>query len=144
MHHGTCVTHVPWCMSGSRTRGGGENVPGIPGACAPAISRIWQEAHTIPPVSRLDRADPCHIKHTAWSIISLKYYMRQITFVQWHFLWFFRLQCYWYSLCFSLFLVHGSRMTLISIIRCETIFCNRKSYQDVGNNFARLWPWPRD
>ena len=24
MHHGTCVTHVPWCMSGSLTRGGGE------------------------------------------------------------------------------------------------------------------------
>ena len=34
MHHGTCVMHVPWCMSGSLTRGGGENVPGIPGACA--------------------------------------------------------------------------------------------------------------
>ena len=34
MHHGTCVTHVPWCMSGSLTNGGGENVPGIPGACA--------------------------------------------------------------------------------------------------------------
>ena len=34
MHHGTCVTHVPWCMSGSLTRGGGENVPGIAGACA--------------------------------------------------------------------------------------------------------------
>ena len=33
-HHGTCVTHVPWCMSGSLTCGGGENVPGIPGACA--------------------------------------------------------------------------------------------------------------
>ena len=33
MHHGTCVTHVPWCMSGSLTRGDGENVPGIPGAC---------------------------------------------------------------------------------------------------------------
>ena len=39
MHHGTCVTHVPWCMPGSltsdflwsRRRG---NVPGIPGACA--------------------------------------------------------------------------------------------------------------
>ena len=45
MHHGTCVTHVPWCMSGSLTRGGGENVPGIPGACAPAILRIWQETH---------------------------------------------------------------------------------------------------
>ena len=34
MHRGTCVTHVPWCMSGSLTRGDGENVPGIPGACA--------------------------------------------------------------------------------------------------------------
>ena len=34
MHHGTCVTHVPWCMSGSLTRGGEENVPSIPGACA--------------------------------------------------------------------------------------------------------------
>ena len=45
IHHGMCMTHVPWCMSGSLTRGGGENVPGIPGACAPAILRIWQEAH---------------------------------------------------------------------------------------------------
>ena len=34
VHHGTCVTHVPWCMSGSLTRDGGETVPGIPGACA--------------------------------------------------------------------------------------------------------------
>ena len=34
MHQGTCVTHVPWCMSGSRTRGGRENVPSIPGTCA--------------------------------------------------------------------------------------------------------------
>ena len=25
MQHGTCVTHVPWCMSGSLTRDGGEN-----------------------------------------------------------------------------------------------------------------------
>ena len=40
-----CVTHVPWCMSGPLTRGGGENVRGIPGACAPTILRIWQEAH---------------------------------------------------------------------------------------------------
>ena len=45
MHHGTCVTHVPWCMSGSLTCGDEENVPGIPGTCAPAILRIWQEAH---------------------------------------------------------------------------------------------------
>ena len=34
MHQCTCVTHVPWCMWGSPTRDGGENVPGIPGACA--------------------------------------------------------------------------------------------------------------
>ena len=33
MHHGTGISHVPWCMSGSLTRGGGENGPGIPGAC---------------------------------------------------------------------------------------------------------------
>ena len=34
MYHGTCVTHVPWCMSGSLTRGYGGNVSGIHGACA--------------------------------------------------------------------------------------------------------------
>ena len=45
MHHGTCVTHVPWCMSGSLTCGDGENVPGIPGASAPTILRVWQEPH---------------------------------------------------------------------------------------------------
>ena len=32
MHHGTCVTHVTWCVS--LIHDGGENVPGIPGACA--------------------------------------------------------------------------------------------------------------
>ena len=32
MYHSTRVTHVPWCMSGSLPHGGGENVPGIPGA----------------------------------------------------------------------------------------------------------------
>ena len=35
-------------MSGSLTCGDGENVPGIPGACAPAILHIWQEAHGKP------------------------------------------------------------------------------------------------
>ena len=34
MHHGTCVVHVPWCMSGSISRGDEENVPCIPGASA--------------------------------------------------------------------------------------------------------------
>ena len=31
MHHGTCVT--PWCMSGSLTRGGRQNVPIMQGSC---------------------------------------------------------------------------------------------------------------
>ena len=34
MQHGTCVTHVPWCMSGSLNRGDEKSVPGISGACA--------------------------------------------------------------------------------------------------------------
>ena len=34
MHHGTCATHVPCCMSGSLTCGGGENIPGDASACA--------------------------------------------------------------------------------------------------------------
>ena len=53
MHLGTCVTHVPWCMSGSLTRGRGENVPGIPGACDPQFCvsgkrpmREWQDCNT--------------------------------------------------------------------------------------------------
>ena len=33
MHQGTCVTHVPCCMSGSLTCGGGGTVPGIPDIC---------------------------------------------------------------------------------------------------------------
>ena len=45
MHHGTCVTHVPWCISGSLTCGGGGNVPGIPGACALAILCTWEDTH---------------------------------------------------------------------------------------------------
>ena len=34
MNHDTCVTYVLWLMSGSLTRFGGWNIPGIPGACA--------------------------------------------------------------------------------------------------------------
>ena len=33
MHRDTCVTHGPWCISGSLARGSGGSVPGIPGAC---------------------------------------------------------------------------------------------------------------
>ena len=32
--HGTCIMHVPWCMSGSLTCGGSENFAGIPGTWA--------------------------------------------------------------------------------------------------------------
>ena len=34
MHHGMCMTHVPWCMSRSLNRGGRENLPSIPGIFA--------------------------------------------------------------------------------------------------------------
>ena len=37
MHHGTCVTHVSWCMSGSLTRGGEETFRTFPAYVQPAI-----------------------------------------------------------------------------------------------------------
>ena len=44
MHHGTCVTHMPWCKWG--------NVPGNPGACATRnftyLVRVpWRQSHTV-------------------------------------------------------------------------------------------------
>ena len=45
MHHGTCDTHVPLCMSRSLTCGGSENVLVFPAQAQPASLRIWQEAH---------------------------------------------------------------------------------------------------
>ena len=47
MHHGTCVTHVPWCMSGSLTCVAGKTFPAFPAHAQPAILHIWQEAHAI-------------------------------------------------------------------------------------------------
>ena len=47
MHHGTCVTHVPWCMSGLLTSGflwnrrRGKTFPAFPAHAQPAILRIW-------------------------------------------------------------------------------------------------------
>ena len=47
MHHGTCVTHVPWCMPGSPTIGflwnrwRGKTFPAFPVHAQPAILRIW-------------------------------------------------------------------------------------------------------
>ena len=51
MHHGTCVTHVPWCMPGSLTNGflwsrrRGKTFPAFPVHAQTAMLRIWQEAH---------------------------------------------------------------------------------------------------
>ena len=51
MHHGTCVTHVPWCMPGSLTRGflwirrRGKTFPAFPAHAQPAILCFWQEAY---------------------------------------------------------------------------------------------------
>ena len=47
MHHGTCVTHVPWCMPGSLTRvflwirRRGKTFPAFPAHAQPEILRIW-------------------------------------------------------------------------------------------------------
>ena len=47
MHHGTCVTHVPWCMPGTLTTGflwnrrRGKTFPAFPAHAQPAILRIW-------------------------------------------------------------------------------------------------------
>ena len=68
MHHGTCVTHVPWSMSGSLTSGGGENVPGILGACATrnftylARGPWWRNTHD----------DICVDKPLVWRIVDAK------------------------------------------------------------------------
>ena len=88
MHHGTCVTHVPWCMSGSITRGGGENVPSIPGACTtrnfaylvrgPWLSNyISQQTFgwdylSMPQSQRSDGGRWCNICHELWLIMCTK------------------------------------------------------------------------
>ena len=47
MHHGTCVTHVPWCMPGSLINGvllksvAGNTLPAFPAHAQPAILLIW-------------------------------------------------------------------------------------------------------
>ena len=47
MHHGTCVTHVTWCMSGSLTSGfplksvAAKTFPAFPARAQHTILRIW-------------------------------------------------------------------------------------------------------
>ena len=47
MHHGTCVTHAPWCMSASLTHGAGKTSSTFSAHAQPVILRIWQEAHAL-------------------------------------------------------------------------------------------------
>ena len=78
MHHGTCVMHVPWCMSGSQTCGGGENIPGIPVACAThnATTQIakfmgptcWPYELCYQGIYKLSRPDYVHIRYRCRSI----------------------------------------------------------------------------
>ena len=49
MHHGTCVTHVSWCMSGSLTRGGGEK-------------RSWHSRRMRNPQFNISGKRPMHIQ----------------------------------------------------------------------------------
>ena len=67
MQHDTCVTHVPWCMPGSLPSGfvGGENVPGIPGACATRNSTClvrgpWPAASVITSFRYFYQFHSCH------------------------------------------------------------------------------------
>ena len=64
MHHGMCVTHVLWCMSGSLNRGGGENVPDIPGASA---------THNFTYLAR-GPCQPCKCYGCTWDWYSMTYY----------------------------------------------------------------------
>ena len=66
MHHGSCVTHVPWCMSGSLTRGGGENVPGIPDACATHNFTYLARGPWQIPTELSATAFPQGLHHSVW------------------------------------------------------------------------------
>ena len=58
MYHGTCVRHVPWWMSGSLISGGGENVPGIPGAYATLNFTYLVRGTCLDHVSHVEKSEP--------------------------------------------------------------------------------------
>ena len=70
MHHATCVTHVPWCMSVSLACDGGETFPAFAAHAQPAILRIWQEdhGHRIP-----------SIKLMYWTLLTCNVYVSYVT-----------------------------------------------------------------
>ena len=55
MHHGTCMTHVSWCMPGSLTNGFLWSRRRGKRSLHPAILRIWQAAHC---QSRIYKSSP--------------------------------------------------------------------------------------
>ena len=73
MHHGTCVTHVPWCMPGSLTSGflwkrrRGKTFPAFPAHAQPAILRIWYEAHGNAQLEYLYHKGTCHLNHISYA-----------------------------------------------------------------------------
>ena len=67
--------HVPWCMSGSITRGGGENVPSVPGACASCnfaylVRGSWLTFVVLRPTWKA--------KSVSWSMVSYKTLPKQL------------------------------------------------------------------
>ena len=69
IHHGTCVTHGSWCMSGSLPRGGGESVPGIPGACNPQFY-VFGKSPTVP-ADAISRYSTCSLHWVALEMPSV-------------------------------------------------------------------------
>ena len=96
MRHATCVTHVPWCMPGSLTsgflwsrgeKGGGENAPGILGACATGVSRRgwWRRrAEHIPPSWRNFLISQSLQSHWFWVQVSSSFYWRSAVYIYIH------------------------------------------------------------
>ena len=72
MHRGTCGTHVPWCMPGSLTRGVGENVPGIPGACVTRNFTYLARGPLIVAIDNNDSTDWESDVHFITIVLSLK------------------------------------------------------------------------
>ena len=94
MHHGTCVTHVPWCMPGSLYSSflwnwrRGKTFPAFPAHAQPVFLRIWQEAHC---TVLQDDYQP-HWAHKRWPGISLTifaynwvWHLRALPKMMWHF-----------------------------------------------------------
>ena len=75
MHHGMCDTHGLWCMSGSLTPCGRENVPGIPGACATCNFRYqvrgpWNASSESQSFQTLEGDPSCCVMTSLWCALN--------------------------------------------------------------------------